>query len=478
MSGLGLAMRLAKAGHRDFAIFEKSSELGGTWHHNRYPGLACDVPARFYTYAGEPNPEWSQFFPAGTEIWRYFDMVARRYRLREHIRFNTTVTSARWTGSAWVVSTPDGVAGEFDFLVTATGILHTPKLPDIEGLGSFAGPAIHSARWDHSVDVTGKRVGVIGNGSTGVQIISALAGRAGSLSVFLRTPQWILPVPNWRYSRLGRSLVGRSPRLGALAHRFYQRLFELTFGEASVHPGWQRTLMSGLCRLHLRRVRDPELRARLTPDFRPMCKRIVMGLGFYRAVQRPDVDLVTQRIARIEPSGVRTTDGVLHELDALVLATGFDAQAFMRPMELTGSGGVTIGELWAKDPFAYRTVALPGFPNYFMLVGPHSPFGNFSVIAIAETQADYVMRCIELFATGRVESLTPRAEATERYNNDLVAAMPSTIWMSGCASWYLDSHGRPNTFPGTPAQHRALLAEPVLADYHVVGPTDSITMRK
>lgn len=470
MSGLGLAMRLAKAGHPDFTIFEKASELGGTWHHNSYPGLACDVPARFYTYTGEPNPEWSQFFPGGPEIWRYFDGVARRYRLREHIRFDAEVTAARWTGSAWQVSTSAGVAGEFDFLVTATGILHTPKLPDIEGLDSFAGPTIHSARWDHTEDLRGRRVGVIGNGSTGVQIISALAGRARRLSVFLRTPQWILPVPNRRYTRLGRALVGRSPRLGAGAHRFYQWVFELTFGEATVHPGWQRTLMSALCRLHLRRVRDPELRARLTPDFRPMCKRIVMGLGFYRAVQRPDVDLVTEGIARIEPSGVRTTDGVLHELDVLVLATGFDAQAFMRPMELTGADGVTIDQLWAKDPFAYRTVALPGFPNYFMLVGPHSPFGNFSVIAISEAQADYVMRCVELFAAGRVESLTPRADATERYNDDLVAAMPSTIWMSGCTSWYLDSHGRPNTFPGTPAQHRALLTEPELDHYDVKTP--------
>ncbi|WP_445181683.1 flavin-containing monooxygenase [Pseudonocardia sp. Cha107L01] len=470
MSGLGLAMRLVKAGLHDFTIFEKADDLGGTWHHNSYPGLACDVPARFYTYLDEPNPDWSQFFPGGAEIWRYFDGVARRYRLRPHIRFGAKVTAATWTGSSWTVRTEAGDQGRFDFLVTATGILHTPKLPAIDGLDSFAGPVLHSARWDHTVDLAGKRVGVIGNGSTGVQIISALAPEAARLAVFLRTPQWILPVPNWRYSTLSRAVIGRSRRLGRLGYRLYQRIFELTFGEATTHPGWQRSVMSALCRWHLGRVRDPELRARLTPDFEPMCKRIVMGLGFYRAVQRRNVDLVTDPITSVVPDGVVTEGGTTHRLDALVLATGFDAQAYLRPMALTGAGGVTLDELWADDPFAYRSVALPGFPNYFMLVGPHSPFGNFSVISIAEAQADYVMQCLELYATGRLEALAPRRDATERYNAELVKAMPGTIWTSGCTSWYLDKHGRPNTFPGTPAEHRALLTEPELAHFEVSTP--------
>jgi cation diffusion facilitator CzcD-associated flavoprotein CzcO len=467
MSGLGMAMRLARAGYLDFTIFEKADDLGGTWHHNSYPGLACDVPARFYTYAHEPNPDWSQFFPGGAEIWRYFDTVARRYGLREHIRFGQQVTEALWTGAAWAVTTNRGDQGQFDFLITATGILHTPKFPDIDGLETFAGPAVHSARWDHDVDLTGKRVGIIGNGSTGVQIISALAGRASQLSVFLRTPQWILPVPNWPYSAFGRLVIGRSPRLGRLAHRLYQRLFEMTFGEATAHQGWQRSLMSGLCRLHLRRVSDPDLRRRLTPNYKPMCKRIVMGLGFYKAVQRPDVELITDRIRRVVPEGIETVDGVTHPLDVLVLATGFDSQAFMRPMALTGENGVTLDELWSKAPFAYRSVALPGFPNYFMLVGPHSPFGNFSVIAIAEAQADYIMRCIGLYTRGEVDAMAPCVKATDEYNAQLVRAMPNTIWTSGCSSWYLDSNGRPNTFPGTPARHRALLAEPVRAHFHL-----------
>jgi cation diffusion facilitator CzcD-associated flavoprotein CzcO len=205
-----------------------------------------------------------------------------------------------------------------------------------------------------------------------------------------------------------------------------------------------------------------------------MCKRIVMGLGFYRAIQRPNVDLVTDAIERIVPEGVVTVDGITHRLDALVLATGFDAQAFMRPLALTGVDGLTLDEAWADDPYAYRSVALPGFPNFFMLVGPHSPFGNFSVISIAEAQADYVMRCMELLARGSVRSMVPRPEPTATYNADLAAAMPSTIWMSGCASWYLDKHGRPNTFPGTPAQHRALLGEPDLDHFEVDAPVAAV----
>jgi cation diffusion facilitator CzcD-associated flavoprotein CzcO len=465
MSGLGLGMRLVKAGHADFTIFEQATDLGGTWHHNSYPGLACDVPSRFYTYASEPNQDWTQFFPGGHEIWAYFDRVAERYGLRDHIRFGDAVTAATWDGSRWAVTSRSGDQGLFDVLVTATGVLNIPHFPDIPGLSDFSGPVMHSARWDHAVDLADQRVGVIGNSSTGVQIISALAPEARRLAVFLRTPQWILPLPNWHYTAFGRRVVGRSKRISRLAYRLYKWVFELTFGEATVHPGWQRTVMSALCRWHLRRVKDPELRRKLTPDFEPMCKRIVMGLGFYRAVQRPNVDVVTDAIERIVPEGVVTADGILHRLDALVLATGFDAQAFMRPLALTGVDGVTLDQAWAEDPYAYRSVALPGFPNFFMLVGPHSPFGNFSVIPIAEAQADYIMKWVKMLAEGPIRSMSPRPEPTAAYNADLAEAMPSTIWMSGCASWYLDKHGRPNTFPGTPAQHRALLREPNLAHF-------------
>jgi cation diffusion facilitator CzcD-associated flavoprotein CzcO len=462
MSGLGMAMRLVKAGLTDFTLFEKAADLGGTWHHNRYPGIACDVPARFYTYASELHPDWSRFFPGGREICGYFDAVAARYGLREHIRFGEEVLDARWTGSSWAVRTTTGEQGEFDFLVTATGILHHPRKPDIDGLEDFAGPVLHSAEWDDTIELADRRIGVVGNGSTGVQIVSELAEDARRLAVSLRTPQWILPVPNLAYSALGRSVVGRSKRLSTAAHRLYQRVFELTFGVATVRPGWQRTLMSALCRLHLRRVPDPRLRAALTPDYQPLCKRIVMGTGFYRAVQRPNVDVVTEGIERVVPEGVITTDGRTHRLDVLVLATGFDTQAFLRPMTVTGAGGVTLDDAWADAPYAYRSVAVPGFPNLFMLVGPHSPFGNFSVIAIAEAQADYVMQCVELFARGVVETFDPSPAATARFNADVVSRMPGTTWTSRCANWYLDRNGRPNTFPGTPAEHRELLAEPLL----------------
>jgi cation diffusion facilitator CzcD-associated flavoprotein CzcO len=476
MSGIALAMRLIDAGYDDFTIFEKADELGGTWHHNRYPGVACDVPSRFYTYGSEPSSSWSSFFPPGREIWAYFDDVARRRGVRDHISFGTEVTEAEWTGSRWRLTTTAGDAGEFDVLVTATGILHQPYRPAIPGLGSFAGAVLHSAEWDDDVVLTDRRIGVVGTGSTGVQIVSALTPSARLLTVFQRTPQWLLPVPNWHYTPIGR-MLGRSRRMSTIARGFYHRVFEQTFGVATARPGWQRTVMSALCRLHLRRIADPELRAKLTPDYQPMCKRIVMSATFYPAIQQPNVNLVTEPINEIVPEGVRTADGVTHPLDVLVLATGFQTRAFMRPMRIRGEDGLELDDLWRDAPFAYRTVAIPGFPNLFTLVGPHSPIGNFSLISIAEAQADYVIEWIGAIAHGEVAAVTPRADATAAYNASLQKATPRTVWASGCRSWYLDSEGRPITFPGTPSEHRALLRTVRRDDFVTVpsrGPGDEV----
>jgi cation diffusion facilitator CzcD-associated flavoprotein CzcO len=466
MSGLCMAHALQRAGIEDFTVYEKADEVGGTWRENRYPGLTCDVPSRFYSYSFAPNPDWSSYFSPGREIQGYFTRVTDELGLRRHIRFGAEVTQARWEDGRWSLRTSRGDRDVADVLVTATGVLHHPRVPPIKGLETFAGAAFHSARWDESAQLDDRRVAVIGTGSTGVQITTALARRTRRLVVFQRTAQWILPVANIPYSPVIRHVLRRFPRLNRVIYRFYQATLEAILGDAVTRRGPARLALDGLCRLNLRlAVRDRDLRRRLRPDYEVMCKRLVMSFGFYPALQRPGVELVTEPIERVEPRGIVTADGRLHELDVIVLATGFDAHAYMRPMEIVGEGGITLDEAWAGGPRAYRTVALPGFPNLFTLMGPHSPIGNHSLIAVAETQARYIMQWIERLRRDGVRSVAPTPEATARFNDELRGALPGTVWATGCRSWYLGADGKPELWPWPPTRHREMLRAPVEGDF-------------
>ncbi len=471
MSGVLMGVKLREAGFDDFAIYEKADAVGGTWRDNRYPGLACDIPSRYYSYSFAPNPAWSRVFSSGSEILSYLEGIVRRYRLAPHIRLGQEVEDARYVDRAWQVRTGDSTT-EFDFVVSACGILHHPRTPSIDGLEDFAGTSFHTARWPADLDLAGKRVGIIGNGSTGVQVIGSIAKEVGSLAVFQRTPHWIFPMPNPRYGPLGRFLVGRRPRLSKLAYRGYQELYERILTRGMVEDGWQRSFVSWVSRQHMRVVRDPELRRRLTPSYPPMCKRLIVSTRFLPAMNRDNVELVSEPILRAESHGLRTQDSRLHELDVLILATGFEAQAFMRPMALTGEDGVELAELWREDPHAYNTVALPGFPNLFVLVGPHSPYGHQSVVMIAETQVDYAMEWISMWAAGSVDRMAPTIEATDRFNAEVADALGDTIWTSGCQSWYLDSKGQPALWPWRASRHRELLRTPTLADFDVTASRD------
>jgi cation diffusion facilitator CzcD-associated flavoprotein CzcO len=469
MSGICVAVKLKAAGHDDITVFEKGQDVGGTWRENTYPGLSCDVASRAYCYSFAPNPDWTSVFPPGREVHAYFRGVAERYGVLPHVRFGTTVTEGRWEHGAWQLTTSDGDTAVADVLVSACGVLHHPVTPPLPGLERFEGDAFHSARWDHSVELDGKRVGVIGTGSTGVQITRELGGKVRRLSVFQRSPQWIYPMANWHFSRLTRALHRRFPKLSALSYRGWMGLYEQSFVAATMRDGIARKVMQGACRLHVRlAVRDPELRRKLTPSDQPMCRRLIMGLGYFKAVQRPDVDLVTQDIAGVEPDGIRTADGTLHELDVLVLATGFDSQAYLRPIELVGHSGTRLSEVWSHAPKAYRTVGLPGFPNFFMLMGPHSPVGNVSLVAIAETQADYIVRFVTMLGDGRAQPASPRRDITDRFNEEMRAELPKTVWSTGCKSWYLDADGVPSLWPWTPAEHREMLAQPALEEFEPV----------
>lgn len=468
MAGILCAIKLREAGIADVTVYEKADRVGGTWRENTYPGLSCDVPSHLYSYSFAPNATWSHTFSPGPEIEQYFEGVASRHDVLDLVRFGDEVVSCQRVGAGaggrWVVTTAAGVRDEVDVVLAATGVLHHPRYPDIEGLDRFAGPVFHSARWDHSVELDGARVGLVGTGSTGVQITGAIAGRVGELHLFQRTAQWIMPAHNVAYSEDERAAFAADPDSMRTLHRDLSTLFDgfsvAVIDESSPQMHW----IEETCRRHLEdQVRDPGLRARLTPDYRAGCKRLILSGDFYDAVQLPHVEVVTEPITRVEPGGVRTAGGPadgqaggpvdgpaggrLHELDVLVLATGFVADAFVRPMEVVGRDGAMLSSRWSQRPTAYLSISVPEFPNFFMLNGPNGPVGNFSLIEVAELQLGYILQLLEPLRSGSASEVCATATALDRFEDDRLEASARTIWSTGCRSWYLDDRGVPAVWP-------------------------------
>jgi cation diffusion facilitator CzcD-associated flavoprotein CzcO len=466
VSGMATALRLQRKGV-PFTIFEKAGDVGGTWRDNRYPGLSIDVPAPIYTFEGDRHPGWRRWLPPGGEVQAYLRDVSVRHGLREHIRFDSEVVEANWTGERWRVRTIDGEEHEFRVLVCASGFLHHPKIPDIPGLDTFAGRWVHSARWEDDIVTEGRRVGVVGSGSSGVQITGALAGVASHLTLFQRTPQWIFPLTNFDIPRWMQSALRRSPRLYEGVIRVIDEFADWFLGGVSARDGRRRAILRHLGRRQLETVRDPALRAKLTPKDEVLCKRPVVSNVFYPAVQRPDVSVVDTAIERVCPEGVVTVDGALHELDVLILATGFDAHLYMRPMAINGEGGATLAELWAEGPYAYRTVSLPGFPNLFTILGPHSPLVYIPIHYSAELQSEYVAQMLDVLDRDGVVSVAPSREATERWLEEVRAGLPGSVWSTGCTSWYLGSQKTPVLWPYGRRRWRDSLARPKLEDYEI-----------
>lgn len=470
MAGILAGIRLKERGETDFVIFEKGDGLGGTWRDNHYPGLTCDVPAHAYTYSFAPNPEWSAFYATGPEIRGYFNGVAEQYGVVPHIRYNSEVVGCVYDDAThqWEVTIVDGSKHVVDVVIAASGVLHHPKYPDIAGLDSFEGTCLHSARWDDSVETAGKRVGIIGCGSTGIQIVTALSGHSERVVHFQRSPQWIMPVPYFEYSDEDRQAFRDDvQKIDDIRYGddYWSGIRRFTKAVTDVDGPEMKEIEAVVLRNLEDSIRDPELREKLRPNYRAACKRLIYSWSYYDAVQHPSVFVETGGIERVEPNGVRMKDGSFHELDILVLATGFHADRFIRPATVTGRAGASLDDAWSRRPTAYLAVSIPGFPNFFMLNGPTGPVGNFSLIDIAERQWGYVDQLIDQLRSGTHRAVEPSQAAMDDYEARRIDAAKRTIFGSGCTSWYLDAEGVPASWPWSYEAFSEAMDAPKLEDY-------------
>ena len=470
MSGIAAVVKLRQSGYTDLTVYEKSDRVGGTWRENTYPGLSCDVPSRWYSFSFALNPDWPHRYSYGPDIQAYMEKVARDFGVTESVVFNTAVTDLVYEAPCWHLTTASGSHEKFDVVISATGILHQPVYPDIEGLDSFAGPAFHSARWDHSVPLAGKRVGIIGTGSTACQIVGAITEQVAEMHVFQRTPHWLSPLPQIAYSSGLKRFLRIFPFMQRVIYNYYYQLLVRTFSAATVGNKLMQRWMSSICLKHLQdSVPDPQLRARLTPDYQATCKRMIFCSDYYPALCQPHAHLITEHIEKIEPTGVRTSDGKLHELDVLLLATGFNAGAFILPTRVIGENGANLEQQWDGAPRALRSVAIPGFPNFWMLEGPTGPVGNLSLIAISEHQVDYVISMLNKMKADGLAAIAAKKSAFEAYNAAMGEAIKTTTWVTGgCDSWYIDKSGVPNLYPWFPVRYLKDMHNPDYEEYNLI----------
>ena len=470
MAGILSAIKFREAGYDNFVIYEKSDALGGTWRANTYPGLACDVPAHLYTYSFEPNPDWSHVFAPGPEIRTYFENVAKKYGVVERVRFEQEITSCEFIDGRWRIRTNRGLEDQADVVIAASGVLHHPNLPDIPGLDTFAGACFHSAEWDHSVALDGKRIGVIGTGSTAIQITSALVDRVAKFSLFQRTAQWVLKLENNAYTPAERAAFAQDPAKIEALRSELEGFFDLFSTAVIDADSPQMKEIEAACLANLEdTVRDPALREQLRPNYRAACKRLIMSPDFYEAIQHPNAELVVSGIEAAEPAGIRTQDGILHELDVLVLATGFRADRFIRPTVVRGRGGVDLDDVWEDHPVAYLSISIPEFPNFFMLNGPNGPVGNFSLINIAELQLGYILQLIDKLRAGECREISASRSAALDFEAARTQAAKKSIWATGCKSWYLDKHGVPASWPWSRDRFEQEMAAPKFEAYERLG---------
>lgn len=458
-SGLGMAIRLKQSGQNDFVVLEKAADIGGTWRDNTYPGCACDIPSHLYSFSFALNPHWSRSYSPQGEIWHYLRRCARRFGIIPHIRWNSELLNASWNEDQqrWYITTTQGQLTA-NILILGNGPLSEPSLPPIRGIERFEGEMFHSAQWNHDYDLTGKRVAVIGTGASSIQFVPRIQPLVDHLSLFLRTPPWILPrhdhpIPAWQ-----RALFRILPITQHAARiRIYWRQ-ELGALGLVYRPQMLESFMQ-MARHHLeKQVPDPELQAKLTPSYTMGCKRILLSDDFYPAITRPNVDVITDRIREVRAHSIVTEDGGEHEIDAIICGTGFHVTDAHLPCSIQGRDGRSLADHWHAGSSAYFGTTISGFPNLFLLIGPNTGLGHNSMVFMIESQITYILDCLRTMYRRSLQAVEVLPEIQEAYNTEMQKRMQGTVWTSGCKSWYLDANGHNTTlWPGFTFEFRRRL---------------------
>ncbi len=460
-SGLCLGIHLKKAGFHDFVIYEKAAGIGGTWRENTYPGAECDIPSALYSFSFERNPNWTHKWSEQPEILRYMEHCAKKHDLYPHIRFNQEVRSAEFneqTGE-WRVETADGSADSYDAFVSAVGQLHKPWRPEISGADTFEGEAFHSAQWDHSISLKGKRVASIGNAASALQFIPEIAPEADHLTVFQRSANWVVEKKDREYTAIEKKIGTIFPPFTNL-----YRFWIWVRGDILLYPlmnGKQNSFLRNSSEkkavAHLEeKIQDSELRKKLIPDYPMGAKRILFSDNYYDALARDNVYVETNPIERIEPKGIVTKDGKLHEVDVIVYATGFESTVFLTPMKVIGREGAVLNDRWQKEGAeAYLGVTHAGFPNFFMMYGPNTNLGHNSIIIMIEAQTRYILSCLDTLSTRQAKWLDVKAPVQQAYNAWVQDRLRSTVWSQVNRSWYKTESGKiTNNWVGRTTEYR------------------------
>lgn len=478
-SGIAMAAGLRRAGVEDFVVLERAADVGGVWRDNTYPGAACDIPSQLYSLSFAPNPEWRRSFSRGDEIWDYLRRVAGEQGIRPHIRFRREVRDAAWDdgGQRWRIVTGEETLTA-QILIDCAGALTEPAIPDLPGLASFTGTVFHSARWDHGHDLTGDRVAVVGSGASAIQFVPEIQPRVGELRIFQRTPGWVIPRIDRPTSALQRRLLGAVPALARLLRAGQFLYFDVLLYPIIRRSRAARVLSQGISQAMLRRqVKDPALRAKLTPSFEIGCKRILVSNDWYRAVTQPNVEVVPHGLSEVRERSVVAADGSEYRVDTIIFATGFHVADAPIAERIRGRDGRSLGAVWGGAPRTYRATQVAGFPNYFRLCGAGTGLGHGSQVWLMEAQVDYVLDVLRAMTERGLSSVVVREEAQDAYLREIDSELDATVWMAGsCTSWYLDSGGRASVmWPRSMRAFRRMLREGFQpADHHLTAAADQV----
>jgi|TARA_R110002073_G_scaffold68403_1_gene169997 cation diffusion facilitator CzcD-associated flavoprotein CzcO len=470
-AGLGMAIRLQQAGVTDIVILERANDVGGTWRDNQYPGAACDIPSNLYSYSFAPNPDWSRSFSGSGEILDYIHHLMKEFQLQRYVRCGKNVVDVIFDekSALWKATTSEGEVFTGRAAVMAQGPLSNAGFPDIDGIEDFKGHKIHSARWDHDYDFRGKKVAVIGTGASAIQIIPELVKEVDHLTVFQRTPGWVMPRPDFETPDWNKKLFRKMPAAQAALR---QALF-LAHESMALAVIWSSPLTrlaERLGRWHLRnQVKDKWLRRQLSPSYRIGCKRVLVSNEYYPALQRKNCKLITWPMYKISQKGIRTVEGVEHQFDCIVFATGFEVSNAGTPFPVKGLGGRLLDDEWSGGAQAYKSINVAGYPNLFFMFGPNSGPGHNSALVYMESQLDYAVKGIKKILDGDLRTLDVKPKAQTQHNNAIQKRLAKTNWNSGCMSWYLTADGFNATmYPGFATQYANQMKTFEEDDYMVV----------